>query len=62
MDRRMSLVSKIARFATSPKGRRAIEEARTKLDTPENRQRVTDALGKVRGRGEGRSGQQQSGR
>ena len=50
----MSLVSKIARFAASPQGRRSIDQARTKLDTPENRQRLTEMLGKVRGGGAAR--------
>lgn len=52
----MSLVSKIARLAASPQGRRTIDQARTKLDTPENRQRVTDLLGKMRQGGAGRTG------
>lgn len=51
----MSLVSKIARFASSPQGRRTIEQARTKLDTPENRKRITEAIGRVRGGGTGRT-------
>ena len=42
----MRLVSKLTRFATSPQGRRAIDQARTKLDTPENRRRVTDLIGR----------------
>ena len=59
MHRHMSLVSKIARFAASPQGRRTIEQARTKLDTPENRQRVTEALGRVRSGRSGRTASRQ---
>jgi hypothetical protein len=44
----MSLARKIASFARSPQGRKAIDEARTRLDTPENRKKVTSAFGKVR--------------
>ena len=48
MPRDMPLMSKIARFVASPQGRRTIEQARRKLDTPENRQRVTDTISKFR--------------
>ena len=44
----MSLVRKIASFARSPQGRKAIDQARTRLDTPENRKKVTSALGRAR--------------
>ncbi|HVF32387.1 MAG TPA: hypothetical protein VM933_05045 [Acidimicrobiales bacterium] len=40
----MSLVRKITRFAASPQGRQAIDAARTRLDTPENRRRLTGML------------------
>jgi len=40
----MSLARKLASFATSPQGRRAISQARTKLDTPENRRKLTSLL------------------
>ncbi len=40
----MSLVRKLASFATSPQGRRTINQARTKLDTPENRRKLTGLL------------------
>jgi hypothetical protein len=45
----MSLVRKLTRFAASPQGRRAIDQARTKLDTPENRRKLTDLVGRARG-------------
>ena len=51
----MSLINKVAKFASSPQGRRAIQQARTRLDTPENRQRVTEAVGRVRSSRTGRS-------
>ena len=40
----MSLVRKLASFATSPQGRRTIETARTKLDTPANRKKLSGLL------------------
>lgn len=51
----MSLITKVAKFASSPQGRRAIQQARTRLDTPENRQRVTEAVSRVRGPKTGRT-------
>lgn len=50
----MSLISKVAKFASSPQGRRAIQQARTRLDTPENRQRLNEAVGRVRSSRTGR--------
>lgn len=47
----MSLLRRAAQFARSPQGRRAIEQARTRLDTPENRQRVTQTIDRVRSSG-----------
>ena len=44
----MSLLRRAAQFARSPQGRRAIQEARTRLDTPENRQRVSETIARVR--------------
>ena len=50
----MSLVRKIASFATSPQGRRTINQARTKLDTPENRRKLSGLLNRGQsGRGAG---------
>ncbi len=45
----MSLARKIASFVTSPQGRRTIQQARTRLDTPENRKRLSGVIGKARG-------------
>jgi hypothetical protein len=42
----------LAAFAASPQGRRAIQNARTRIDTPENRKRVTDAVSRIRSRGQ----------
>ena len=39
-----------AAFVASPQGRRAIQRAREKLDTPENRKRASSALSEVRSR------------
>lgn len=50
----MSLVRKLASFAASPQGRRTINQARTKLDTPENRRKLSGLLnrgGAARGAG-----------
>ena len=43
-------IQQLTKFATSPKGRKMVEDARTKLDPPENRQKLGDAVGKVRSR------------
>lgn len=45
----------ITDLARSPKGQKAIRDARTRLDTPENRRKATEALGRLRG---GRGGTQ----
>lgn len=39
-----------AAFFASPRGRRAIKQARAKLDTPENRERARAAMGQARTR------------
>jgi len=39
-----------AAFVASPQGRRAIQRAREKLDTPENREQARSALREVRSR------------
>lgn len=43
-------IQQLTKLATSPKGRKMIEDARTKLDTPANRKKVADAVEKVRSR------------
>lgn len=48
----MSLLRKAVSFATSPQGRRAIDKARNKLDTPENRRKLSGLLGRD-GNGDG---------
>ena len=37
----------LATFAASPQGRRLVQQARTKLDTPENRAKATAAFRKA---------------
>lgn len=49
----MSILRRAANFARSPQGRRAIDQARTRLDTPENRRRLTQTVERVRSRGTG---------
>lgn len=39
---------KVARFVKSPQGRQAIDRARTWYETPENRRKVGELVGKVR--------------
>jgi hypothetical protein len=51
----MSLARTLAKFATSPQGRRTINQARTKLDTPENRRKLSGLLNR-RGAGAGGAG------
>jgi hypothetical protein len=43
-----------AAFIASPQGRRAIQRAREKYDTPENRERAKDAFNELRSRFEKR--------
>ena len=40
----------LAAFAASPQGRRMIKQARARIDTPENRQRLSDTISNVRTR------------
>lgn len=44
-------IRQITKFVQSPRGRRMIEDARTKLDTPANRRTLTEAVGRLRSRG-----------
>ncbi|SFP29351.1 hypothetical protein SAMN05421810_102162 [Amycolatopsis arida] len=46
----MALFGKIARFASSPAGRRAIAQAKRMANDPRTRQQAKDALDKVRRR------------
>jgi hypothetical protein len=46
-------IGRITKFVQSPQGRKALQDARTKLDTPENRKRVTDTVNRLRSRGQG---------
>ncbi len=39
----------ITDFARSPKGQRMLRDARTKIDTPENRRKVQDLVQRRRG-------------
>jgi hypothetical protein len=53
----MSLLRKVTNFATSPSGRRAIREAQRRLDTPQNRSRVSSMLSRRRGGAPGPQGE-----
>lgn len=44
----MSLFRTVAKFASSPQGRRALQQAKQRIDTPENRQKLSDTVSKVR--------------
>jgi hypothetical protein len=45
-------IGQITKFVQSPKGRKMLQDARTKLDTPENRRKVTDTVSRLRSRGQ----------
>lgn len=49
-----SLLSKVARFATSPAGRRAFHEAKRLAKDPHTRKQAKEALDRVRNKGQGR--------
>ena len=51
----MSLFSKVAKFASSPQGRAAIEKAKAAASDPRNRARIDGVVDKVRAKG-GRGG------
>lgn len=42
-------LDKVARFVKSPQGRQAIQRAKAWYETPENRKKLGDLAGKVRG-------------
>lgn len=44
----MSLFSKIARFASTPQGRRMVEQAKRAASDPENRRKVEQAVRQMR--------------
>jgi hypothetical protein len=46
----MKLFKTAARFVRSPQGREAIQRAREKYDTPENRERAKDVFNDLRTR------------
>ena len=47
------LFSKVARFASSPQGRAAIEKAKAAANDPRNRAKIDEAVAKVRQKGRG---------
>ena len=51
-----SLFSKIAQFATSPQGKKAISQAKDFASKPENKAKIEQAAQKLRGKGRGTSG------
>jgi hypothetical protein len=48
MPKKKTLLAGAIAFASSPKGRQLIADARTKYDTPANRKKVGDAIGQLR--------------
>ena len=48
MPKKKTLLAGALAFASSPKGRKMLADARTKYDTPENRRKVGDAIGQLR--------------
>lgn len=46
----MSLLSKAARFARSPQGRKAVEQAKKLANDPKNRQKIDDLRRRVTNR------------
>ena len=55
------LFSKVARFASSPQGRAAIEKAKAAANDPKNRAKIDEAVAKVRQKGRGGGPQRSSG-
>lgn len=51
-----SLFNRITRFARSPQGRRAIDQAKRMARDPHTRQQAKDAVNRLRGRGRGHGG------
>ncbi|MGW0521574.1 hypothetical protein [Crossiella sp. NPDC003009] len=50
------LFSKLARFASSPKGQRLIHQARTQASKPKNRAKLQRLFARLTGRGRGGGG------
>ena len=48
MSKKKTLLAGAIAFASSPKGRQMIADARTKYDTPANRKKVGDAISQLR--------------
>ncbi|UZJ26381.1 hypothetical protein RHODO2019_08275 [Rhodococcus antarcticus] len=48
-----SLFSKIAKFASSPQGKKAISQAKDFASKPENKAKIEQAAQKLRGKGKG---------
>lgn len=51
-----SLFSKIAKLASSPQGKKAINQAKDFASKPENKAKIEQAAQKLRGKGKGTSG------
>jgi len=49
----MSLFSKVARFASSPQGKAAIQKAKDAAGDPKNRAKIDDVVNKVKNKGRG---------
>jgi hypothetical protein len=48
--RKLGLITAAVAFARSDRGQRMIADARRKYDTPENRAKVSQAIGSIRNR------------
>lgn len=53
--RRVGLLASAVAFARSERGQRMIADARRKYDTPENRAKLSEAIGNLRNRSAGGS-------
>lgn len=50
---RLGLIASAVAFARSERGQRLIADARRKYDTPENRAKLSEAIGNLRNRSSG---------
>ena len=51
----MSLFKKLASFAQSPQGRRAISKAKRYASDPKNKEKIDQVKNKIMGKGKGKS-------
>lgn len=48
MPKKKTLLAGLAAFASSPRGRKLMKDARAKYDTPDNRKKAMDTFSKLR--------------